>query len=160
MDRERRSTTRSTRSERNPRAPGRAARQAIDAMVFEGISRDEAAKRAGMLAKSLANSLRKPRTKQYLARQMEVLRTSERARNIHALTAVRDESANAMARVAAVKTLEQISDDPVARPIGPQAPGVCIIISDRPPARDLPPPARVLDVPASLHPANPRIMGE
>ena len=139
-------------------APSGSVQRALDAMVFAGHSRDEAAKLVGMLPKSLANALRRASVKQYYAQALEVLRTSERARNIHALTAVRDESPNSMARVAAVKTLEQISDEPIGASVTAARPGVVIIIgTGHSTARELPP---NVDVPASPVPANPQIMRE
>ena len=62
--------------------------------------------------------------KAYYLAELDMLRTSERARNIHALTGIRDESGNAMARIATVKVLEQIGDDPIATSTRPTAPGI------------------------------------
>jgi hypothetical protein len=58
------------------------------------------------------------------------LRTSERARNIHALVDVRDGSGNAMARVGAVKVLEQISDEAGSHRSSVTPPGLTIIIEN------------------------------
>jgi hypothetical protein len=58
------------------------------------------------------------------------LRTSERARNIHALVDVRDGSGNAMARVGAVKALEQISDEAGSHRSSVTPPGLTIIIEN------------------------------
>ena len=85
---------------------------AISAMVWEGSCRPEAAKAAGLKDHSLREALRKPHVKAFYRAQLEVLRTSERARNIHALARIRDQDQNKMAAVAAVKALEQIGDDP------------------------------------------------
>ena len=124
-------------------APSGSVPRALDLMVYEGHSRDQAAKLVGMLPKSLANALRRASVKQYYAQALEILRTSERARNIHALTAVRDESSNAMARVAAVKTLEQIEDVAVGTS-APTRPGIIIVIGGAPPCPL--PPMRAIDV--------------
>jgi hypothetical protein len=56
------------------------------------------------------------------------LRTSERARNIHALVEVRDQKSNQMARVSAAKALEQISDDSPASSGTSSSPGVVVQI--------------------------------
>jgi hypothetical protein len=47
-----------------PRLPSPKMREAIDAMVWEGCRRDEAAKRVGVLPKSLYFALTKPHVKQ------------------------------------------------------------------------------------------------
>jgi hypothetical protein len=53
-----------------------------------------------------------------------VLRTSERARNIHTLCEVRDQTDNQMARVNAVKALEQLGDQEVGVGSQRHAPGL------------------------------------
>lgn len=103
-------------------------RQALDLMVWQGTKRDEAATQAGMLPKSLYNALRKHHVKAYYLGELEVLRTSARARNIHVLEEVRDQTGNQMARVNAVKALEQISDDPQRGPAAQTVPGLVIQI--------------------------------
>lgn len=101
---------------------------AIDAMVWEGLNRKDAAQKAGLKDHALYVALSKPHVKAYYMRQLDVLRTSERARNIHTLTDVRDQKSNQMARVQAVKALEQIDEgETVSR--GSQAlPGLQIVI--------------------------------
>jgi hypothetical protein len=83
---------------------------------------------------SLYVSLRKAHVRQWYLREIDVLRTSERARNIHALVSVRDTADNSMARVSAVKTLEAISDVEAARGgSATTAPGLVIqIVSNDP----------------------------
>jgi cellobiose phosphorylase len=84
---------------------------ALDCMLFEAASRADAATKAGMTDHSLRAALRKPHVSSYYRAGLEVLRTSERAKNISVLAEIRDKSdSNQMARVAAVKTLEQLSD--------------------------------------------------
>lgn len=101
---------------------------AIDAMVWEGLNRRDAASKAGLKDHALYVALSKPHVKAYYMRQLDVLRTSERARNVHTLTDVRDQTSNQMARVQAVKALEQI-DDVEHSSRGSQAlPGLQIVI--------------------------------
>lgn len=95
-------------------APGKVSGRlkcAMDALIWRGLSRAEAAQCANMSEHSLYAALRKPHVKAYYLAELDVLRTSERARNIHTLAEVRDQKSNQMARVQAVKALEQISDD-------------------------------------------------
>jgi hypothetical protein len=54
---------------------------------------------------SLYAAFTKPQVKQLYNQQLEVLRTSERARNIHALCEVRDQTISQQARVSAVNSL-------------------------------------------------------
>lgn len=84
-----------------------------------------------MLPKSLYNALRRPQVKRLYMNELDVLRTSERARNIHALVDVRDQKGNHMARVNAVKALEQIADETPANAGKSRAPGLVVnIITD------------------------------
>lgn len=83
---------------------------AIDHMVWDGLTRAKAAAKAGLKDHALYVALTKPHVKAYYMQQLEVLRTSERARNIHTLVDVRDQKKNQMARVNAVKALELIDD--------------------------------------------------
>jgi hypothetical protein len=111
-----------------PLLPSPIVRRAIDAMVWEGIPRDAAAKAAGMLPKSLYNAFTKPHVKRYYLDQLEVLRTSERARNIHTLCEVRDQTSNQMARVNAVAALERVEDQAHSAGAARQAPGFTILV--------------------------------
>jgi hypothetical protein len=106
-------------------------KHALDLMVWKGARRAAAAKQAGMTDHSLRAALKKPHVKAAYLAELQVLRESERARNIHALVEVRDgkQHSNPMARVQAAKALEGIED-----PLGPglgnplQQPGLTINI--------------------------------
>jgi hypothetical protein len=108
---------------------------ALDEMLFKGSRRADAAIAAGMTDHGLREAFKKPHVKAYYNAGLEVLRTSERARNISALAKVRDDSENDMAIVSAAKALEQL-----AEPNGPGGPGGgrgrgtgwCIDLSDSP----------------------------
>jgi hypothetical protein len=96
-----------------------------------------AAKLAGLKDHSLREALRKPHVKAYLRGQFEVLRTSEHARNIHALVRVRDQDRNPMAILATVKALEQMKGEGTgAGPADATVPGLTIVIAQ--PAGDSP----------------------
>jgi hypothetical protein len=110
-------------------------RRAIELMVWEGHHRDDAAKAVGMLAKSLYNAFRKHHVRQYYREQLQVLRTSEMARNIHALVRIRDQDQNKMAAVAAARPLMRDDDMPPAGSGPLMTPGFTIVIEQpRPPA--------------------------
>lgn len=82
-------------------------RAAIDAQVFEGLKRAEAAKKAGITDNALYQALRKPAPLAYWNECLQVLRTGERARNIIRLTEIRDQDENRTAAVRAVQVLEE-----------------------------------------------------
>lgn len=113
-------------------------RTAIDAMVWQGLPRQQAAQHAGMTEHGLYKALRKPPVRAYYLRELEVLRTSERARNIHTLAEVRDQTANQMARVNAVKALEQLEDQPQSAAARHQSPGFVIQVINAPVAVSAP----------------------
>lgn len=104
-------------------------RTAIEAMVWQGLKRPDAAQMAGMKDNSLYIAMRKPDVKAYYLAECEVFRLSGRAKRLHRLQALADQDENKNAAVAAIKAAEQISD-PVAA-LGPHAqrlPGITIVI--------------------------------
>jgi hypothetical protein len=118
--------TRSTRG----RVIGRL-KLAIDAMVWDGLTRSAAAVAAGMLDHSVREALRKPHVKFYLRQQMEALRTAARAKNISRLVAIRDSSGNAMAQLGAIKMLEEGADLAAPGRV-PHRPGIVIVVVKEP----------------------------
>src|ERR1700737_395536 len=85
-------------------------RTALDLMVWSGKKRADAAEKAGLADSSLRAALRKPHVLQHYNAELKALRTSLRAKNVHRLDTIADDSKNDMARVAAVKALEGIAD--------------------------------------------------
>jgi hypothetical protein len=113
---------------------GRLAR-AIEQMVWFGASRAEAAEKAGLKDHSLRSALKKPHVLRHYHAELGVLRESTRAKNFHRLDSIADKSGNDMAKVAAVKAMEAISNDPVGanvQRIGGQLPGYVIDLTDQP----------------------------
>ena len=82
---------------------------ALDRMVWSCARRADAATASGMSDHGLREALRKPHVRAYYVEQLEVLRTSERARNIHRLAEIRD-AANNMPAVQAIKALEEMHE--------------------------------------------------
>jgi hypothetical protein len=74
-------------------------------MVDEGLGRQEAAKRAGLADRSAREAFAKPAVKAEYARLLEVFRTSERSRNLHAGIKLRDEAKSERVRLEAAKWL-------------------------------------------------------
>jgi hypothetical protein len=123
-------------------------RTALLTMIWEGACRAVAAKSAGMTDHSLRAALKKTHVKQFYLSELDVLKTSERARNVLALVDVRDNSSNSMSRVQAARSLEQLSEEAESRPRSafPQIPGLVINIINAP--SHMPQPATTIDVEA------------
>jgi hypothetical protein len=77
---------------------------------------------------SLREALRKPHVKAFYLGELGTLRESTRARNFHRLDDIAETSGNDMARVAAVKAMEVISDEQQTRGPASVSPGVTIRI--------------------------------
>ena len=103
---------------------------ALDLMVWENLKRKDAAAKAGLADASLRFAFRKPHVMAYYRAELAALRENLRARNIHRLDGIADDSKNDMARVASIKALEQISDqaDEKQRPGAAILPGLQIVI--------------------------------
>lgn len=124
-----RPATTPTEAARDRSAPGKVTGKlliAMRAMVWEGATRCDAATKAGISEHSLYVALRKAHVRQWYLAEIDVLRTSEKARNIFTLAEVRDQKTNQMARVAAVKALEQLDDQPANAAARAQSPGFII----------------------------------
>jgi hypothetical protein len=105
-------------------------RVALDAMVWENLARKDAAAKAGLADSSLRFAFRKPHVMTYYHAELKALRDNLRAKNVHRLDKIADDSKNDMARVASIKTLEQIADqaDEKHRSGGQMLPGLQIVI--------------------------------
>lgn len=103
-------------------------RVAIEQMVWAGLPRTEAAKKAGISDHGLYKALRKPPVKAFYLREMDVLRTSERARNIHRAVEIREQNSNQMAAIQAIKLIEQLDDQETNTPRANALPGLQIVI--------------------------------
>jgi hypothetical protein len=114
---------------------------ALDLMVWDNMKRKDAAEKAGLADSSLRFAFRKPHVMGYYHAELAALRLNLRAKNVHRLDTIADDSKNDMARVAAVKALEVISDQAGDQsPPGAMRPGLQIIIVERAPVpRDLNP---------------------
>lgn len=112
-------------------APGKVTgkiKTAIDAMVWQGLKRDEAATAAGLTDHGLYVALSRPHVRAYYLGQCEVLRTSGRARRIHRLEQIAEQDDNKQAAVNAIKALDYQEDQPAAARIAASAPGLVLVI--------------------------------
>ena len=117
---------------REASAPGRVTgklRVACDAMVYDGLPLDEAAKAADLPTRRLRLALAKPHVLQYLRREREVLRASVSGSNILELDRIKRSSRNDNARVNAIKTLEQLGDEQQTT-ANRASPGLVVVIQN------------------------------
>ncbi|WP_128931945.1 hypothetical protein [Bradyrhizobium zhanjiangense] len=105
---------------------------AVDLMLYEGSRRADAAMAAGMTDHGLREAFKKPHVKAYCNAGLQVLRESERARNIRRLAEIRD-TGNGTPAVNAVRALEQMVErDGEAGASGQQrVPGLTIVIRNQ-----------------------------
>lgn len=100
-------------------------------MVWDNIKRKDAAEKAGLADASLRFAFRKPHVMAYYHAELKALRDNLRARNLHRLDGIADDSKNDMARVGAIKALQQIADQADEKNRHPGAatiPGLHIVI--------------------------------
>lgn len=81
-------------------------RRVIDAIVFDGRTRNEAAQDEGITENAAYQALRKPAVLAYWNEQLKVLRSGARARNLHRAFEIRDQDGNLTAAMQALKWLE------------------------------------------------------
>src|SRR5258708_17063975 len=85
-------------------------KHALELMVWQGAKRDDAAEKAGLASSSLRFALHKPHVLAFYRAECDALRNSLKARNLHRLDTIADDSKNDMSRGASIKALEQITD--------------------------------------------------
>src|ERR1035441_1202655 len=118
-------------------------RIAVEAMVWEGSKRKDAAARAGMTDHGLRSAMRKGHVLAYYRRELGALREGERARNVHRLVELREQDENRNAAVKAIQVLEMTDPEAVRRVGDGTSPGIVIRIIT-PAAAPLPPGPRVV----------------
>jgi hypothetical protein len=104
-------------------------RVAIEAMVWQGLKRDEAAQVAGLKDNSLYIAMRKPDVRAFYLQECEVLRISGRARRILRMEELSEQSVNLNAAVNATKALDLVEADAIRSGSGAiRTPGMVIQI--------------------------------
>lgn len=112
-------------------APGKVTgklKVALQVMVWEGLKRADAATKAGMTDHGLREALRRPHVKRFYLDELDVLRTSERARNFLAMREVRDQDSNQMAKLNAAQAMDREADQSDSPAAQRQSPGLTIVI--------------------------------
>lgn len=118
-------------------APGQVTgrlKRALDAMVWQGLTRAAAAKHANLSEHSLYSALRKPHVKAFLLAEMDVLRTSERTRSIHRLAELREQNDNKMVAFNAAKELAGTSESSQSGANTARIPGLVVVVNAGVPA--------------------------
>jgi hypothetical protein len=104
-------------------------KRAIELMVWSGLTRDEAAVKAGLRPHSLYVAFRKGHVKSYYLGEVEVLRMSGKAKRLHRLDALAMQDENKNAAVSAIKAADAIPDEAQLRAqTGAQSAGITIRI--------------------------------
>lgn len=103
-------------------------KRALDHMVWDNLTDCQAAVAVNLNVLSIRKSLQRPHVLGYYKTAREVLRSRESPRNIHTLIEVRDQTSNQMARVNAVKALEQLDDAPGIGAGALRAAGIVIMV--------------------------------
>lgn len=83
-------------------------RKAVQAMIWQGLSMQDAARDAGLHPYTMRLALKKPHVMLYHNEQLQVLRESRRSRNFHRLVEIADADNN-MPAVNAIKVLEEMA---------------------------------------------------
>lgn len=113
-------------------APGQVTgrlKRALDAMLWQGLTRAKAAEHANISEHSLYVALRRPHVKAYYASELQVLRESERARSIHRLAELREQDSNKMVAFNAAKELAGSSDSDPSHANKQSLPGLVVVIN-------------------------------
>jgi hypothetical protein len=91
---------------------------AIDAIVFEGLDLQQAARTAKTSTRVLRRALERSHVLAHLKKRREVLRASARGQNIRRLVQIRDAADN-MPAVQAIRELERMDDADASQPARP-----------------------------------------
>ena len=135
---------RNRKAKRKPPRLTPAIARAIDIMVWDGKPYNKAAQEVGITSRAMRLALGKPHVLAAMKAELQVLRSSEGARNFHTLRQVRDQKKNQMARVQAVHALERLSDEQTSP--GKQAlPGLVVQINVGTDARLTQPAPRIIN---------------
>ena len=119
---------------------------AIDAIVHDAKSWNEAAAETGLSMRTMRLAFERPHVMAYYRQQCQVLRASTAAHSIHRLKQIGDAADN-MPAVQALRTLEMLGDEQTNKPNTP-SPGISIRIVNlsSPPARiDIKAAPRIID---------------
>lgn len=122
------SPTTDLQADDKPERVTRKVQDAINAMVWFGLPRAEAAQKAGMTEHGLYKALRRPPVKALYLAECEVLRVSGRARRIHRLEQMVEQDDNKAAVVNAALALERLGENIDGSRASTAMPGLQIVI--------------------------------
>lgn len=86
----------------------------IDAMVFDGLSRKDAAAKIGITDRASRYALGHPLVMSYYRKQLEVLRQSEKPKSVHRLAELRDQKDS---QRIAFEAARELGREPVSSPV-------------------------------------------
>jgi hypothetical protein len=101
----------------------------IDRMVWDGEPWEVAAAAAKLQTRSARKALEKPHVVRYLREQRSLFRSALSARNEHVAADIRDNSANAMARVASLRYLDGLPVGDNGAGLSRVTPGVVVHVN-------------------------------
>lgn len=94
----------------NPKPPAmglsKRVKASIELMIFEGLSRKDAARKSGLADNSLYVALRNPEVLRYFNAQMDVLRTGARPQAFHQIATLSESAKSEKVKLDAAKYLE------------------------------------------------------
>jgi len=128
---------------RAARVPDRV-KQAVVTIVETGADFVSAGKRHGVTAQMMRRWLGRPECIAFLRKQRAQFRAAACAANEAFLVAIRSGD-NSMAAVHAIRALEQLADNEVARPSNTPGPGVTIVIRQAKEPIDITPSPKVIE---------------
>jgi hypothetical protein len=116
-----------TKIDPNDRPPTGRTKRALDLMVHEGFTDNEAAVQIGITVTAIRLAIQRRGVRAYLNEQREVSRERICARNYHRLAQIRDKADN-MPAVQAIKLLEKRDDIDGPGSAARTSPGLVIVI--------------------------------
>lgn len=111
-------------------------RDAIDLMVFDGVTYDAAALKVGLTVRNMRMALGRPHVLKYLRAQKQAMRKAACAANVLRLVQLRDQDENRNAAVKAIQVLEYVPEETSRAGGTAQTAGIVIQIVNAPPPRE------------------------
>lgn len=128
-------------AKRTTKRIGTKVKAALDAMVWDGLTWQDAARKANLSLQSMRMALRAQHVITYLRNERDVLRTSLSTRANFRMVELSEQDGNRAAAVSATKELMYLEDQSHSAGTQRQSPGLTIIIEGAHHSRDV----RVID---------------
>lgn len=112
-------------------------KKALDLIVWQGKSWQNAAIESGLTTQAVRKALAKQHVQLYLKQQRQVFRASVSGQNIHRAVEIRDQDENRTAAIQAIKYLDGIADHEQNGAARAVTPGVQVIVNMQRDARQI-----------------------